>query len=234
LSSMLLRRTAAWLLPMLAAGAAQAQCAAKPAVLLERFVSAACTECWKAAPPQPATGLRSSNTLAIDWVVPDAGAGTSPLSRLANAEGSARAARNGGLRADEALTRSHPIPSRSAMRLKVSSASAADSADAALRMNVRFESAQRAPRQLEGYLALVEHLPAGELGSPIERTVLRSVAGPLAISDLSAAQPADLEVSMHRPETQHPERLSAFGWVETTKGHVLAVAMAAGPSCPAD
>jgi hypothetical protein len=86
----------------------------RPQLLLERFVSADCAACWSALPPDPDP---SRTAIALDWVVP--GAEQAPLAAAALDEATARAARAGALRADEALTQGHPLPGRSALALEV-------------------------------------------------------------------------------------------------------------------
>ena len=197
----------------------------RPQLLLERFVSADCEACWAAVPPHPDPGRTA---FALDWIVP--GAEQAPLAAAALDDSTARAARAGALRADEALTQGHPLPGRSALALEVRTGPGWNGY-IGLQLTVRFTSLRPLPSGLSGWLALVERIPAGDEGTPVDRQLVRTVVGPLTLDGL-ARQPVRHLRSVRVPESGKAERLAAVGWVETDKGRVIAVGRSSTPDCP--
>jgi hypothetical protein len=215
------------------AGAAQAQkCPPpKPAFLLERFTSAECALCWTAQPPLPEKFDRGAESVAIDWIVPSPKGDDAPLSVAALSEAKDRMGRESTpLLSDQTLTRTHPLTHRDALRVRV-----ADGLPVGgyigLSFNATFSSDRPLPQGLAGYIALVERVPAGEDGSPVERLVVRAVAGPLNMAGLSAKQPISHNLATRVPNTKRPERLESIGWIETKKGRVLAVGEGRSNDC---
>jgi hypothetical protein len=234
----LLRAAAA--LPALAVGPAAAQPACPPQpprVLLERFVAAPCVPCWKEQPPLL---QEHRDAWVLDWVVPIAadtprGQPATPRAAfLANAallEAADRVALAGPLASDEAFSLSHPLAQRSALALEVRDTPLPDGR-IELRMAARFTSQRPLPAGLQGWLVLVERIAAGEQESPVDRQVVRAVVGPLPLEGL-ARRPIDHLRTVAQPAAGKPERLAALGWVETTKGRVIAVGRGPLPDCPA-
>lgn len=233
---MLTRYRHAFLLVLLAAAAARAGCPPQPPrVLLERFVAARCVACWKELPPLL---QEHRDAWALDWIVP-APPDTPPpgTPRLAFLHGAAmpasatRMGRLGGpLAPDEAFTLSHPLPQRSALNLQVRDTRLAGG-KIELRMAARFTSQRPLPAGLQGWLALVERLPAGDEGSSVDRQVVRALVGPLPLEGL-ARQPIDHLRTVDMPAQGDPQQFAAVGWVETTRGRVIAVGRGALPDCP--
>jgi hypothetical protein len=84
-----------------------------------------------------------------------------------------------------------------------------------------------------GYLALVERVPAGEEGTPIERRLVRVLVGPLPLEGGTAAAAIEHLRAVRIPLGAHVERLRAAGWVENAAGEVVAVAGDDEAPCPA-
>lgn len=218
------------------AAAALADCPKPPApaVWVERFVSADCLACWGAEPPAPAGTLperAAPAPLAIDWIAPGRGGEQAPLAAAAMPEALARSVRAGGVGSDEALTTVQPLQARRSLELDVADGIALNGY-IGLSLSLRYRSTRALPVGLVAYVALVERVPAGEEGTPVERLLVRSVAGPLELAALSAQRPLEHRLAARLPDTRRPERLTSVAWVETAKGRVLAAAAAAAPCTP--
>ncbi len=207
-------------LPMLAAllataTAAQAEssCSSdgrpQPVALLERFISADCDNCWQRATEQPKKG-----ELAIDWIVPGARGDDAPLSAAATRDALERL---------HSLKRKPPSPvdtMRSARRdgagtLRVAQGPAFNGYIGA---SIESPDAGRGPST--AWLALVEALPAGTEGSPVERNLVRN----LLVVPWPAAPGARFEARpMAIPEGANPERLRVVGWLADSRGVIRAI-----------
>jgi hypothetical protein len=231
---------------LLAAAAAVAQAGPAcppqpPRALLERFVAAPCVRCWQAKPPP----LRENrDAWVLDWVVPprttEPAVDPSPSHRQAGAtawpaqaalpDAAQRMTTHGLLGSDEMFSISHPLAVRSALALQVSHTPLPDGR-IELRLAARFTSQRPLPAGLQGWLALVERIPAGAADSPVDRQVVRALAGPLPLEGL-ARRPIDHLRTVAAPATGQPERLAALGWVETNKGRVIAAGRGPLADCP--
>jgi hypothetical protein len=70
------------------------------------------------------------------------------------------------------------------------------------------------------WLALVETLPAGTEGSPVERNLVRNllqVAWPSPVSPQSETRPMSI------PEGARPDRLRVVGWLQDSRGQIRAI-----------
>jgi hypothetical protein len=201
----------------LACTASAAPCTA-PQILVERFVSAQCTACWRAVPPLPAASADAA--FVLDWVVP--AQPDAPLGAMASPEASVRAARSGGVRDDEAMTQTTPLAARSALQLQVEDGPAWNGY-IGVQLQVRATTSRPLPTGLAVYLALVERIAPGEDGSPVARQLVRAVVGPLPLDGLADGRVLRHLRALRVPETPKPERLSAVGWLETPAGRVLAI-----------
>ena len=227
----------ALLLAAASTAAAHAECPPQPPrVLLERFVAAPCAACWKTPPPLP---REHRQAWVLDWIVPPP-QGTPPpgtplqafLLGASQPEATARMARQGSLASDETVAVSHPLPQRSALDVLVDSTRLPEGR-IELRMATRFNSQRPLPAGLQGWMVLVERLPAGDQNSPVDRQVVRAVVGPLPMEGLARAPVAHLRV-LNLPEQGDPRQLAALAWVETTRGRVIAVGRGPLPDCPAN
>lgn len=206
---------------------AQSYCASdgqpRPLVLMERFINADCAECWsdKAMPALPRGGL------ALDWVVPGTKGDDAPLAAVASRDALTRL---------EAL-RKEPQPGHwqqtkpvagakvsekrraSAYRLRTSHG-VAFNGYVGVSIELKPLPAQSPTRQdgpWTAWLALVEAVPAGTEGSPVDRQLVRN----LLVVPWSRQQAGGLERrSMALPEGTNPERISVVAWVEDSRGRV--------------
>ena len=209
-------------------GLAHAACPpAQPQVLLERFISADCAMCWQAEPPNPAP---TRSAFVLDWIVPAPPGVEAPLAAAALLEAAPRAARDGRLDANEALTHSHPLPARSALVVEVADGPAWNGY-IGLSMKVRYSATRPLPKNLSAWLALVEHIDAGNEGTSVDRVLVRSLIGPLAL-DALARQPVEHLRAVRVPESGKAERLATVGWVEANNGRVIALGRSSTSDCP--
>lgn len=197
--------------------AAQALCTsddvAQPVVVLERFISADCGDCWQ----DPATPAPAANALALDWVLPGALGEDAPLSAVALDEAQERI---GFLR--------QPAPRRAAavsgirqgrLGLRLAQGGAFNDYMAA---SVELEAGGRAPWQ--AWLLLVESLPAGTEGSPVARNLVRNVFRPdwARAPAGRTARLAEMR-SMQIHAGASPERLRLVAIVHDARGQIRAI-----------
>lgn len=186
------------------------------APVTERFISADCTDCWAAA----AGGSTPAGWL-FDWITPTPQGPDAALSAAASTEARERAERLGSTppAAGESLVQPGRRSRPSRLVVQVQSGPAW-SGYFGLQLDVR----GKAPAGSSGWLALVEILPAGSEGSRIERHLVRSVAGPLALEGTGKPQGLRQLRALRWPESAQPTRLQARGWIEGPDGHIIAVA----------
>jgi hypothetical protein len=222
----------------LAAAAATASAAAtpdchppRPTLLVERYLSADCEACWKSVPPLPAGAAgKGVVPFTLDWIVPSAHGEAAPLALAATPEAASRVARAGVLRSDEALTVTTPLPARSALGVEVRDGPAWNGY-IGLQLDARYASTRPLPAGLAAWLALVERIPAGSEGTPVQRLLVRTLVGPLPLASLASEGGVQHLRAVRVPESGKAERLSVVGWLETPAGRVLSIAARHDPDC---
>lgn len=186
----------------------------QPTALLERFINADCETCWAdKLTPEP-----SSGALAIDWVTPGSRGEDAALAAVATRDGTYRL---------ESLGRKEPAQSSSvfsqrtpdARRLRVAHGLAvADYIGASIELK------PAGPGPWKAWLLLVETLPAGTEGSPVERNLVRNAfSADWPASKTPVPKRYDLR-PMRIAEGAKPSRLRVIGWVEDAKGKIRAIA----------
>jgi hypothetical protein len=190
----------------------------RPTALMERFINADCESCWSdTQTPQP-----RQNELALDWILPGSRGDDAPLSAAASGDGLARL---------EALRRTVPQradtlhrkvqPDRHALRV-VNGLPFNDYIAASIELKPGRGSPWHA------WLLLVETIPAGADGTPVERNLVRNTFQPL----WDDAKPLSKE-EQHRlfelrpmriPEGATGTRLRVVGWVEDARGRIVVAA----------
>jgi len=219
--SFTLPRPGRWLAAHLLALAfgADAACPAPAAsALLERFIPADCDACWSA------DGIPAGAPFVLDWIVPSPRGDAAPLSAAALTEAASRA---GALANDATLQRRQELPPLHGLSFSVHDGPAW-SGYIGLQMVVQ-RSGAALPAGAVGYLALVENVRAGDDGTPIERRLVRALAGPFALA--GARSKFEHLVAVRLPIGAKPERLGAVGWVEVPSGQVIALARAGSSDC---
>lgn len=201
--------------------AAQAQCVAPMASgLLERFIPADCAACWSGG-TAPAGA-----PFVLDWIVPSPRGDEAALSAAAIPEAAARA---GAMTQPGTASRRVALPSLPGLIVEVEDGPGW-SGYVGLQLRVRHEGGAL-PGGAVGYLALVENVAAGEEGSPVERRLVRVLAGPLL---LDGTRPVTEHLlALRVPQGANIGRLGAVGWVERASGEVIALAPASRGGCAA-
>ena len=214
------------LLPCLLAAQASAQsfCAsdaqAAPAVVLERFISADCPDCWAARPAaMPGPGVQ-----VLDWIVPGKLGEEAPLSVAA---------------AREALERLQtlriPVPEGTATavthnagqrRLRVSRGLPLAGY---LGTSIELQPALPFKGRWSAWLAMVERIPAVTSGTPVERQLVRNVLQLDWDGQRRAPRPFYDARAMSIPAGAVPSRIGLVGWVQDERGQIVA---AAATRCP--
>ena len=218
--------SAAALLASTSPAKAQSFCASdgqpRPVELVERFTNADCANCWN----NPATPVPGRHAVALDWVVPGSLGDDAPLSAVATRDALARL---------EALKERLPVESKTILRavsgLKGARLRVAHGLPVSdyLGASIELKPVSPAARQpLTAWLALVETLPAGLEGSPVDRNLVRNVLsqswdGRKKLSKDEHNRWFESR-SMNIAPSAHPERLRVIGWVEDEKGQVLLAA----------
>jgi hypothetical protein len=186
-----------------------------PAALLERFVNADCDHCWT----DPQTPDAARGTLAIDWVMPGAKGDDAPLAAVATRDGADRL---------ESLGRKVPADSatqftqRSGDARKVRVAHGLPINDY---IGTSIELPQAAGGPWKAWLLLVETLPAGTEGSPVERNLVRGAFSTQWPRVPKAPVPKRYELRpMRVVEGTKLERLHVVGWVEDERGRIRGIA----------
>ena len=205
---------------------AQSFCASdgqpRPVQLMERFINAGCDTCWS----DPATPVAGKNAVALDWVVPGNQGDDAPLSAVATRDALARL---------EALKKSVPAKTSTVLhavkdikgaRLRVAHGlPVSDYLGASIELKPISPAAKQ---PLTAWLALVETLPAGTEGSPVEKNLVRNVLFRIwdGRKQLSKNEQNRLfeTRSMNIAPAANPDRLRVIGWVEDEKGQVLTAA----------
>ncbi|TFZ05746.1 hypothetical protein EZ313_03560 [Ramlibacter henchirensis] len=183
----------------------------QPAGLLERFISADCEACWTARD----TRRPRQGELALDWIVPGSRGDDAPLSAAATRDAQTRLL---------ALRRKPPATSDAVH-------TAREAETGALRVAIgpafngyvgtSIESQGAGEGPFTAWLALVETLPAGVEGTPVERNLVRNL--------LQVSWPAQPGVPrfesrpMSIPQGARPERLRVVGWVQDSQGRIRAI-----------
>ncbi|MBK6864865.1 MAG: hypothetical protein IPG91_15715 [Ideonella sp.] len=192
----------------LAAGTALAQC---PNRLVERYIPADCEACWRDAAVPPA------GSAVLDWIVPSARGDAAPLAAAALAAATARAPRSAP---DATLERRHALAARG-VDVRVEDGPILNGY-LGVRLTVRHDGRGSLPEGAVGYIALVEALAPGEEGSPVERRLVRQLAGPLTLDPMRK----DVEhlLAVRIAVGTRIDGLAVIGWVETPSRRILAAA----------
>lgn len=197
-------------------GACSSDGQTRPRALVQRFISADCEACWR-------SGSRvGAREVAIDWIVPSTRGDEAPLSAAASSEALERLAQ---LPRKVPFSGSHTERQAllaSARTLRVTHGVPADHH---IGTSIELRPAGRAP--WTAWLVLVETIPAGTEGTPIERKLVRGAyqapwdgkRGPDRAQRQRLFESRDLRV----PEGVDATRLSVVAWVEDARGRIRAI-----------
>jgi len=221
------RLAALALLASAAAAQAQSFCASdgqpQPVQLMARFINADCGDCWS----DPATPTPQAGQMALDWVIPGAQGDEAPLSAVASRDALAQLDAQGESIPERTLTQLRSVNAVRGATLRVAHGlPVADYLGASIELKPIPAAARRQPWR--AWLALVETLPAGTEGSPVERNLVRNVLesnwdGRKQLSKTEQTRFFETR-SMNIAPGASRERLRVMGWVEDEKGRVVAAA----------
>lgn len=221
--------------------------------LQERFINADCERCWS----QPlASQALPPGSLALDWIAPGTQGESAPLAVAASGDALARLSALGRSLPPDADSVQHalgspPLHALQGARLRVahglpfsshSGGYIGASMALLLPLNSHNPLAGREIGTLKATLALVETIPAGVDGTPVERNLIRNsvevvwegrAVHPILEQprrDGRSAPGAHFYTSqvMNIPEGARPERLRVVAWVEDANHRLL---MAAQTRC---
>jgi hypothetical protein len=219
-----LARAARLLLPLTLSAAAfgQSLCSSdgqpQPVALVERFINADCEACWS----DPATPKAGAGELALDWVLPGSKGDDAPLSSVARRDALLRLEALGRKAPEQSDAARRPVRS-GPQRLRVAHGPAVND-------YVGTSIALRRPGTApwSAWLALVETVPAGVEGSPVERNLVRNTFQPAWKDGGHFSKPDRQRLvearPMQIPEGAKPSRLRLVGWLEDSHGRVTAIA----------
>jgi hypothetical protein len=206
---------------------AQSFCAsegqATPTALLERFMNADCEACWGQVPPDKST----PQALALDWIVPSTRGDDAPLSAAASRDALVRLDALGMRAPQSTQAISTPAPLRPDFSLRVGHGLPVGGY-LGTSIELKISPGSRVPGDLSAWLVLIEAIPAGLEGTPVERNLVRNV---LSLNWGELEQLTNKEQLSFRemrplsiPTGTTPERLRVVGWVQDARGQVLTAA----------
>ncbi len=192
-----------------------------PSALFERFINADCADCWSADnTPRPPRGA-----IALDWIVPGLQGDEAPLSAAASRDAAHRlqVLHHRPPHTTAAYLAAAAPPGR--LRLRVAHGPAFQGYIGA---SIELRPPAGIKKPFTSWLALVETIPAGTEGSPVERTLVRNVFQPdWGDVDVPARtrQKRTIESrSMNIPAGVNTDGLRMIGWIEDANGQVRAIA----------
>ena len=200
----------------------------RPVQLLERFINADCDSCWQ----DPATPKANAGQVVLDWLVPnDAGSKgeDAPLMAVASRDGLNRLQALGKSLPAQTLASSLTVKKYKSATLRVAHGLPLSGY---LGTSIEFKAgpATAKAQPATAWLVLVEALPEGTEGSPVERNLVRnSVQIGLQPNNFGRKQLLNKERFfesrvMSIASGVNPDRLRVIGWVEDQAGHVVVAA----------
>ncbi len=193
-----------------------------PRAVLERFISADCEACWA----DTTTVTPGPRDMVLDWIVPSARGDDAPLSAAATRDAQWRLEALARRLDGAALSLRTPAqPARGRARVAHGVA-----INGYIGTSIAFTPSTplRAGTQLSAWLLLVETIPDGSDGTPVERNLVRNALqtawrqhGPLPKMERRRFHETR---PMHFPEGTQPSRLRVVGWVQDARGRILAAA----------
>jgi hypothetical protein len=193
-----------------------------PVALLDRVINADCEACWS----DPATPRPTHGQLALDWIAPGSQGADAPLSAAATRDTLARLQALGQPVPAQAASWRHAARAQAGGRLRVAHGLPFAGYIGA---SIGLQPARVRPgAELTAWLALVETIPAGTEGTPVERNMVRNLLLSPWNGDSLLSNKGNKRFFESRPmgvpEGANPDRLRVVGWVQDTKGRITHIA----------
>lgn len=198
-----------------------------PVALVERFMSADCPTCWS----EPQTVQLNPQAILIDWIVPSDRGDEAPLSAAASRDALTRLAHLKQVMPVGALMTTRLVTGNQSYSLRVAHGLPINDYVGA---SIEMKPAQ--PGRWTAWLLLVETIPAGTQGSPLERRLARNLfktqwAQPRA-KDKTRPERFMESRPLSIPVGANPDNLSVLGWVEDTQGLIRSMALSRCAAAP--
>lgn len=218
--------------------AAQSVCSSdgqfRPVRLMERFTNADCADCWR----DPATAKAVPGTAVLDWVLPGAQGDDAPLSAVASGDSALRLEAIGEPMPRTSTVKTSPVTPQAALKKSVLRVARGLALSGYIGASIELKPAptQAKAARVTAWLALVETLPAGLEGSPVERNLVRNMfqSNWNLRKKLSKSEQNHWfdQRSMSVTEGVSPDRLKVIGWVQDDQGRILAAAQSMCSAVP--
>jgi hypothetical protein len=212
------------------AAAAQSVCSSdgqlKPVQLMERFTNADCADCWR----DPATAKAPKGAAVLDWVLPGAMGDDAPLSAVASRDGVSRLESLGEPMPRATSVRASTVAADPGLKNSTFRVARGLALSGYIGASIQLKPAPARAKaaQATAWLALVETLPTGLEGSPVERNLVRNVfqsGWNLRKKPSKSDQNHWFDQrSMGVAEGVNPDRLAVIGWLADEQGRILAAA----------
>ena len=205
-----------------------------PVRLMERFTSADCAACWQ----DPATARAAPGTALLDWVLPGSRGDDAPLSAVASRDGATRLLSSSEPVPSTTRATTRPVTPDAALKNSVLRVARGLAMSGYIGASIALKPApiRTQAAQVSAWLALVETLPAGLEGSPVERNLVRNAfqSSWNLHKKLSKSEQNHWfdQRSMGVADGANPDRLTVIGWLEDSQGRVLAAAQSACSTAP--
>ena len=181
--------------------------------LVERFISADCLACWRdRSGPKP-----SADTVVLDWIVPGLKADGAALATAASDDAMERLdwlRRRTPANMDTGTSRREGDP----VHLRLAHGEAFNDY-----IGTSMELKDAGSNVWHAWLLLVEKIPAGQDGTPIERTVVRKVFRPEWHRVGRGSGPLAETRSMQVPAWTRPDRVRLVSILQDGRGRIRAI-----------
>ena len=209
---------------LLPSAGAQASCSSdgqpRPVQLMERFISADCESCWR----DPATPVSQNIYAVLDWVIPGRKGDDAPLSAVASRDALTRLDAMGKTAPAASLTTTLPVRALQRTTLRVAHGIALSGYIGA---SIALSPAPVAPKaqRWTAWLALVETIPQGAEGTPVERNLVRNLLQTNWKIGESLSKNEQNRLfdsrSISVAAGVNADRLRVIGWVEDANGRII-------------
>ena len=212
--------------PAIAQSVCSSEGQSPPTRLMERFTSADCATCWS----DPATAPASPGIVVLDWVLPGAKGDAAALSAVASSDGLDRLALLGQSAPASASVTAIRVTKPASLSKSTLRVARGLTLSGYIGASIELQPAPRMTslKHLTVWLALVEVLPAGLEGSPVERNLVRNVFQSHWNLGRKLSKEEHLhwfdQRSMSVAQGVNPDRLQVIGWLADDKGRVVSAA----------